>query len=98
MAHRHARRAHGRTRNRNGADSSTFLHSTLMTAIALVTSIIVALVFAAFLTAALRSVVAQPVSMDLVFDTAATRARRGWSKFWMRDPFIQGQRERTGTP
>lgn len=69
-----------------------------MTVSTLVTSISAALAFAAVMTVVIRSLAARPVTMDLVFDTAATRARQGWAKFWLRDPFIQAQRERKGTP
>lgn len=56
-----------------------------------------ALMAAALITAILRGLARQRASIDLIFDTAATRARKGWAKFWSRDPFIQGQRERQGT-
>jgi hypothetical protein len=40
---------------------------------------------------------ADPDALSLTFDTATARARRGWAAFWARDPFVQAQRERTGT-
>lgn len=36
-------------------------------------------------------------TLDLTFETSAAKSRRGWSAFWARDPFVQAQRERTGT-
>ncbi|MCM2316050.1 MAG: DUF87 domain-containing protein [Thermoanaerobaculia bacterium] len=63
-----------------------------------------AAVAAAFFLAGLVTIVLRRASrpnglaVDLVFDTAVTRAREGWTKFWSRDPFIHGQRERKGTP
>lgn len=63
-----------------------------------------AAVAAAFFLAGLLTILLRRASrpnglaVDLVFDTAATRGREGWTKFWSRDPFIHGQRERKGTP
>jgi hypothetical protein len=36
--------------------------------------------------------------LALTFDTSTSRTREGWAAFWARDPFVQGQRERTGMP
>jgi len=35
-------------------------------------------------------------TMVLSFDTTPARARRGWSAFWARDPFVQTQLQRQG--
>ena len=69
-----------------------------MTPASLLTAVVVATALAAVITAALYRFASKPRVIDLAFDTAATRARDGWSKFWSRDPFIQSQRERKGTP
>jgi hypothetical protein len=53
---------------------------------------------AGIMTAALRRHYDAPKSptVQLRFDTAASRARRGWNHFWDRDAFIQAHRSRTG--
>jgi hypothetical protein len=45
-----------------------------------------------------RRPAADPDELSLTFDTSTARTRDGWAAFWARDPFVQGQRERTGIP
>jgi len=47
---------------------------------------------------AARRRVADPDELSLSFETSTARTRKGWAAFWGRDPFVQGQRERTGMP
>src|ERR1043166_7883070 len=47
---------------------------------------------------AARRRVADPDELSLSFETSTARTRKGWAAFWARDPFVQGQRERTGMP
>jgi len=39
-----------------------------------------------------------PDELPLSFETSTATTRSGWAAFWARDPFVQGQRERTGLP
>jgi len=59
---------------------------------------VAAILLAAAITVVSRALLSRGTSIDLTFDTAAVRGRSGWTKFWGRDPFIQSQRERKGTP
>jgi len=45
-----------------------------------------------------RRLAADSDELSLTFDTSTARTRDGWAAFWARDPFVQGQRERTGMP
>lgn len=66
--------------------------------LALVTSVTTALLLGAATTVLLRRRF-RPASSDTIelrFDTAATRARDGWKRFWKRDPFVHAHRARTG--
>lgn len=67
--------------------------------LALIASIASALLFGAAMTAVLRRRFgpASSETIELRFDTAATRARDGWKRFWKRDPFVQAHLARTGT-
>lgn len=70
-----------------------------MTADALTTSLVLAVSFAAVVTVLLRLRFLAPLpdTIELRFDTAASRAREGWKRFWQRDPFVQAHLGRKGT-
>jgi hypothetical protein len=69
-----------------------------MTTATLAASVVLALTASAIATAALRARLTSKRSdtLALRFDTAATRARQGWTRFWDRDPFVRAHRERKG--
>lgn len=75
-----------------------------MTVIHLSIVIAASLVLASALVLLLRRRVAptrREVDLDelsLTFETSTAATRKGWAAFWARDPFVQGQRERTGMP
>lgn len=55
-----------------------------------------AIVLSACMVRVARWFFAAPEVLALHFDTAASRARQGWAKFWAQDPFVSAQRQRTG--
>ena len=74
-----------------------------MTPLALATSVLAALGFAAVAVVFLRRQLAPTDaaardrdSLSLTFQTTTAKAKRGWAAFWARDPFVQAQRERKG--
>jgi hypothetical protein len=69
-----------------------------MTLLASASSAALAVLVGGLATAALRTRfgVARDQTLTLRFDTAATRARHGWSRFWQQDPFVRAHVSRTG--
>jgi len=67
-----------------------------MTLLVVSTIIAAALLFGGAVTLVLRRIATVPDTMNIAFNTAASRARQGWARFWARDPFVQAHRERTG--
>jgi len=69
-----------------------------MTPFALALSTALALLAGGLATLTLRARFRAPQheTVTLRFDTAATRAREGWTRFWEKDPFVRAHRSRTG--
>ncbi len=57
---------------------------------------IAAIAFGASTTFVLRRLAYRRETIRLRFETAASRTREGWNRFWARDPFVQAHRARTG--
>jgi len=74
----------------------TPLHLTITTAISFLLAGAVVLLVRGRVVPKRRA--ADPDELSLSFDTSTARTRKGWAAFWARDPFVQGQRERTGMP
>lgn len=69
-----------------------------MTLLYFASSVVLALVVGGVATVALRVWVrrSHETTVTVRFDTAATRARDGWSRFWQKDPFVRAHLSRTG--